>query len=162
MSSYVYTQVSEATHLDQILALQAQNTKAQHTEEVWREQGFVTCRHDRALLQQMNEPHPHVIALYGGEVVAYALVMDIKWRHSLEVLVSMFDMIDRQQWSGRHLSEGRYIVMGQICVAEEHRGKGVFRGLYEYYRSCLKPYFDYCITEVALDNQRSLNAHTSV
>ena len=49
--------------------------------------------------------------------------------------------------------------MGQVCVAKEFRGQGVFHQLYAAHKSLLSKQYNYCITEVSTRNLRSLQAH---
>jgi hypothetical protein len=49
--------------------------------------------------------------------------------------------------------------MGQVCVAREHRGKGVVDGLYRTLAERYRDRFDFTVTEVAARNTRSLRAH---
>ena len=52
--------------------------------------------------------------------------------------------------------------MGQICIAKEQRKKGIFKGLYNYYKTELQEQFSVVVTEVATLNQRSFQAHQAV
>jgi hypothetical protein len=56
----------------------------------------------------------------------------------------------------------KYYVMGQICVAENYRGQGVFDGLYQKHREKYSSQFDLLITEVSKRNTRSMKAHERV
>ena len=52
--------------------------------------------------------------------------------------------------------------MGQVCIAKEHRGKGVFEMLYHHHRSVFQLKFDLLITEVSTSNFRSIQAHKKI
>jgi predicted GNAT family N-acyltransferase len=79
------------------------------------------------------------------------------FRNEIEVLIPMFERIDSV------LSPNKsYVIMGQVCVDKNYRKQGIFRGLYDFYRTQLQHEFDYLITEVAVINQRSMNAHESI
>jgi RimJ/RimL family protein N-acetyltransferase len=52
--------------------------------------------------------------------------------------------------------------MGQICVAKKYRKQGIFRGLYAFYKEELQDQFDFLITDVAVINERSMQAHEAV
>ena len=56
----------------------------------------------------------------------------------------------------------RYILMGQVCVAKDYRGQGVFEGLYRKMQERMAPYFDLIVTEISERNARSLRAHEKV
>jgi hypothetical protein len=74
----------------------------------------------------------------------------------------MFDIISGLEYDGKPLSEQRYYVMGQICVAQTHRGQGIFDGLYAEHKRQLSGEFDLCVTEIAVRNTRSTRAHERV
>jgi len=52
-----------------------------------------------------------------------------------------------------------YIILGQICVAKDFRGQGVFRKLYDVFNQYASEKFDYIITEIDATNERSIAAH---
>jgi len=110
----------------------------------------------------MNEPDGHIIALREDQVVGYCLVMAPKWRDQIEVLKPMFDKIDELSIQGRPLKQVPYVVMGQVCIAKEHRRKGLFQDMYNHFRQCLTSKYEYCITEIATENHRSRGAHERV
>jgi hypothetical protein len=145
--------------LRQILALQKLNLRSTRSAQEEAEQGFVTVMHDFELLKLMNTAARHVIAKDGDKVIGYALAMTRGFRHRIAALESMFTMLDKIVFGGKTFSDVPYIVMGQVCVDRDYRGKSVFREMYKLYFSTYKPLFKYIITEVAVRNTRSLNAH---
>lgn len=147
--------------LRQILELQGSNLTDALDPDERRAEGFVTLRHDLALLREMNAPWPHVIATPAGraEVVAYALVMLPALRARLPLLGPMFERLDRLEYRGRALGTHRWYIMGQICVAKAHRGRGLVERLYAAHRVQMSPHFDLVITEIDRTNPRSVRAH---
>ena len=143
----------------QILELQECNLPHSLGENEKAEQGFVTVRHDPEVLKEMNEVSPSVIAKDGNRLIAYALVMTPFFKERIPVLVPMFRMIEKISYLGMPLSSYRYFIMGQVCIAKEYRGQGLFYLLYENLRSRLKDKYELLITEVSSRNQRSLKAH---
>ena len=139
MSAHIqFATVSTAAEVRQILDLQARNLPASLSPETMATQGFVTVRHDPAVLQRMNEATPAVIAKAGSEVVGYALVMPREFASEVPVLQPLFDLLDTLSCNGAPLrGNPRWFVMGQICVAEGYRGTGIFNGLY---RSLMNTY----------------------
>jgi hypothetical protein len=142
-----------------ILALQAVNLPAVLAPDERAREGFVTLQHDLALLRDMNSPWPHLIAALGEEVVAYALVMLPSYRERLPLLESMFERMDGLRFRGTPLLGLRWYVMGQICVAAGHRGRGLVDGLYAGHRQQMTGHFDVMVTEIDRANPRSLRAH---
>jgi hypothetical protein len=151
-------------HLEQILALQAANLREHLNTEERQSQGFVSLRHNLSLLREMNRPYPHVIATTLGangeeELVGYALVMLPAFRARLPLLEPMFAELARVEWRGRALDAWRWYVMGQVCVAKAHRGRGLVERMYDAHRSQMSPHFDVMITEIDRANPRSMRAH---
>ena len=160
--SYTITQASTDQHILDILALQRKNVKQVLTTGDIEVEGFVTCEHDFALLKKMNQPDGHIIALSDEIVVGYCLVMSPLWRDEVEVIRSMFDTIEKSSWNGQAILPEDYVVMGQVCIDKSFRRRGVFRAMYQHYKETLSGKFQYCITEVATSNHRSLNAHAAI
>lgn len=104
----------------------------------------------------MNTQCQHIIAKHDNSVIGYALAMLPSFRNEIPVLVPIFEVADAL------LVGKRYIVMGQVCVDKDYRKKGIFRGMYTFYKTELQHKFDCLFTEVASNNQRSLQAHLSV
>jgi hypothetical protein len=148
--------------LAQILQLQDRNLAVHLSPADATEQGFVTVRHDPSVLRQICGEHGHVVALDGDRVVGYALVMLKEFASSIPVLVPLFELLDRISFGSAAVGALNYFVMGQVCVAREFRGTGVFRGLYGELAARMRESFPLVVTEVAMRNARSLRAHAKV
>ena len=158
-----FTTVSDPLEVQQILALQAQNLAQALSAETMASQGFLTVRHDPAVLQRMNEAAPAIIAKDGDVLAGYALVMPREFAAAVPILLPMFDMLDGLSWRGESLrTHPRWFVMGQICVAHGYRGQGIFDGLYLKMKEVYGSLFDFTVTEVAERNTRSMRAHERV
>ena len=143
--------------LKDILKLQSNNLKVNVDNDEVTKEGYVTLVHTESLLKKMNSPHPHVICKDGEQLVAYALVMMPELQDEIELLKPMFQRInDIHSESGW---EGRYFIMGQICIAKTHRRQGIFKGLYDHMARAMTGHADKIVTEVNAENTRSLNAH---
>ncbi|TYA73934.1 GNAT family N-acetyltransferase [Seonamhaeicola marinus] len=152
-----YHRASTNEELDQILELQRTNLISFVSEAEKQKEGFVTVHHTFEVLEAMNNSCAHIIAKYNDKVVGYALSMPKAFREDVEILKPMFHHIDFV--TDKNLE---YIVMGQICVDKNFRGKGVFRGLYNHMKKELQHQFDAIITLIDVKNVRSINAHNSV
>ena len=157
-----FTTAQTDDDLRQILGLQQENHKMNVSETVKREQGFVTVRHTWEQLHGMHEATPQIIAKAEGRVVGYALAMLPTAAELIPDLQPMFDLFDQISWQNTKLTDCRYYVMGQVCVAQSHRGQGMFDGLYQKHRELYCPNFDLLITEVSAGNSRSLRSHERV
>jgi hypothetical protein len=157
-----YTHVTTDDELRQILTLQGLNQTRNTPADYQREQGFVTVTHSLPQLQGFCKVAPQIIAKRDGAVVGYALVMPPTLRNGASELVALFDEIDKLTFVGKPLTQYRYYVMGQICVAESERGQGVFDGLYATHRAYFQADYDLCVTDIATRNTRSVRAHERV
>ena len=158
----VYKQVSEAAELDAILALQQKYHKDTLGAKEKAADGFLTIRHSREWLQQMHDLVPAVIAVEDNKLAGYALVMSAECRKLIPALEPMFAQFDLITYGNKALSDFKYYVIGQICVAADYRGSGVFDGLYAKHRELFSPRFDFAVTEISTSNGRSLRAHEGV
>lgn len=152
-----FTTATNQTDLLQILELQRQNLPEKLSETDKKEQGFVTVRHDLEILQKMNDMHPHIIARNDREIIGYALSMSKYFRNDIPILIPMFDEIDTTSKGAKP-----YILMGQVCINKNFRGKGVFRGLYTKMKEEFTGVYHSIITEVDEKNTRSMNTHKAI
>lgn len=147
--------------LPRILELQRANVETNARDAVG--QGFVTVVHTLGVLERMHALAPSVIVRDStGEVAGYALVMLQECAPLVPVLATMFANLQTLTFHGRPLNEMRWYVMGQVCVAESHRGRGVFDALYRGHSELYGPRFELVVTEVATRNTRSMRAHARV
>ena len=161
--SLTFTTVSTPGEVSEILELQAANLPPALTAETMAREGFVTVRHDSCVLRRMNEEAPAIVAKAAGRVIAYALVMPRSFAAEVPILRSLFERLETLSWRGTPLRDNpRWFVMGQICVAEGYRGKGIFDGLYRTMAGHYTDRFDFTVTDVATRNARSLRAHARV
>jgi GNAT superfamily N-acetyltransferase len=147
--------VRDTSELAAIVELQRANHAVNVGAAEAAEQGFVTVVHDIAVLEQMHAVAPSIAAFDRGALVGYALVMPVECRVLVPVLVPMFDRLDA-------LGVRDYYIMGQICIAKPHRGRGVFDALYAGHRVQLGSRYARCVTEIATRNTRSIRAHERV
>ncbi len=158
----IYTLSETEEELKQILELQKSNLPQNLTEEQIQSQGFVTVNHSIEILKKMNALEKSIIAKDGDKVIAYLLAMRTELRNDIPVLVPMFNIFDKLEYKNRKLSEYNYIVVGQVCVEEEYRGKGILDECYIQYKKQLSGRYDFAITEIVTENQRSINAHKRI
>ena len=158
-----FTVARRPEHLDGILALQAENHRDHVDTATAAREGFTSVRHERAVLEAMNRAHPSAIAVADGRLAGYALMMPQAFRAQVPILAPMFALLDTLGWRGQPLAGNpRWFVMGQVCVARDFRGMGVFDGVYRQLRETYSPQFDFVVTEISQRNPRSLRAHRRV
>ena len=148
--------------LNQILSLQRLNLFNAVSAEERKSSGFVTVKHDIELLTKMNNAARQIIAVDNDVVVGYALVMLKEFSEMIPVLTPMFEMFDTISYKNKNLSSYKFYVMGQICIADTHRGQGVFEKLYLKHKEAYADAFEICLTEISESNTRSMRAHEKV
>jgi len=145
MAVPVYVDMSTTTEdLRQILELQRQNLPHNISPEEAREQGFVTIEHDLETLQALSRPYGHTVARRrklkpdadsdgdgdnncGGDiVVGYALTMLPEHRDLVPFLQPILEEIETVTFDGKLVRDLNYCIMGQVCVAKNFRGRGIF------------------------------------
>lgn len=152
-----YNRATSEQELKQILQLQSINLRSVISLRESQKEGFVSVVHTLDLLKRMNSVAAHIVAKESEKVVGYALCMHPSFSEEIAMLKPMFKKVNAQLGS-RH----KFMIMGQICIAKQYRGKGIFRGLYKAMSEALFPTYESIVTEVDADNQRSLQAHHAV
>ncbi|TVP51441.1 MAG: GNAT family N-acetyltransferase [Mongoliibacter sp.] len=145
--------------LQGILQLQAVNHANSLTSVA---DGFVTVRHHLEDLKKMNAIAPHIIVKDGPKIVVYILAMTSECKEDIPVLKPMFEQFDQILYKGSNVSDYQYIVIGQVCVDQDYRGKGLLDLAYAFYKETHKGNFHFGITEIATRNQRSIRAHQRI
>ena len=156
------TTVNTTEELQQILDLQQQNLPKNISAEELKSQGFVTFQHDLKTLQEFHQLAPSVIVKDDEKVIAYALTVVNEARHVFPPMESMFRLLEKLQWKDKPFCDYRYYEMGQVCVAKEYRGKGVFEMLYQEHKKSYSNKYDLLVTMISTMNHRSLKAHEKV
>jgi hypothetical protein len=157
-----YKIVSTEMELHQLLRLQKKNLKVGLTESEIASQGFVTVNHSYEDIYKMHQIEPSVIAKSNDEVIAYIIAMTEASKSTIPVLVPMFDMFAKIDYLGKIITDYNYIVVGQVCVDYNYRGQKIFDNAYAFYKEVFKDKYDFAITEIALENTRSLRAHSRI
>jgi hypothetical protein len=156
------TLVNTDDELRQIQQLQQSNLPKNISKEEFRSQGFVTFQHDLKTLQEFHKLAPSVIVKDVEKVVAYALTVVNEARHIFPPMESLFALLERSQWKNKPFHQYRFYEMGQVCVAKEYRGKGIFEMLYQQHKKSYSNKYDLLVTKISTKNNRSLKAHEKV
>lgn len=156
------TTVKNANELEQIFRLNQANLKQNLGLEEQMAEGFVSWLYSVELLEKMHSLAPSVIAKEGSKVVAYALTT-LKESSSFHPdLKEMFHNLEEVSYKNSPLSSFHFYCMGQICVAKEHRGKGLVKALYQKHKELYSSEYDFILTEISTRNYRSLKAHQKI
>ena len=158
-----YFGFAESEHdLHGILALQKKNLVTALDNDEILSQGFVTVNHSFDQLQELSKIEKQVVCKVGGRVIGYLLAMTTASKQQIPALIPMFEMFEHLQLDGKPLSAYQYVVVGQVCIDKDHRGKGLLSECYSEYKKAFRDRYDFAITEIAARNARSLRAHARV
>ena len=158
----VYTTAKTNEEILQILELQKSNLPQNLTEEQITTQGFVTVNHSFDTLKKMNIIEQSIIAKDNDNVIGYLLAMTRKSGNDIPVLIPMFNAFDNVMYNDKKISGYKYIVVGQVCIAEGWRGKGILDNCYTEYKKHFSDKYDSAITEIHVKNKRSIYAHERI
>lgn len=148
--------------LTQIHQLNQQNLKSNLDPSARAREGFVTWLYSLDLLRKMHQLAPGIIVKEGETVAAYALTTLKASREFHPDLETMFRNLDQVLYKNKPLSSYHFYCMGQICVAREYRGKGLVNMLYQKHKQVYGSQFDFLLTEISVNNPRSLKAHKKI
>ncbi len=154
--------VTNARQIQQIAALSAANLKSAIDEVTKREQGFLTWEYSVDLLTAMHEIAPSIIVTHNDEVAGYALTATHEMAEVHTEMKVMLNNLSTLTYLNKPINDYRYYMMGQICIAKEHRSKGLFEQLYQHHKIVYGTQYDFLLTEVSTSNHRSLRAHEKV
>jgi predicted GNAT family N-acyltransferase len=158
----IFTTSTTENELAEIIAIQKQNLAANLTAAEMQEQGFVTVVHSLDDLKKMNQFEQHLIIKDNDTIVGYLLAMTKKSQSDIPVLIPMFEVFEKVSYQNKLLADYNFIVVGQVCIDKDYRGKGLLNKSYQAYKKIFSSKYDFAITEIATANQRSINAHKSV
>lgn len=166
LDSTVHVTLASQDDLEGIKSLQNKNLRKLISPDEAKSEGFVTAEYSVDFLKEMHGVFPSVVAkeTETNKIVGYALVATraSSMKHELlRDLVGKIDSLSNER--GEPLKDMNYVLVGQLCVAKEYRGKGLVNGMYAHFRNVLQGQgFHCCITDVARDNPRSIRAHHKV
>lgn len=156
------TIVTTKDELLQIHQLNQKNLKQNIDKDIREKEGFVTWLYSYELLEKMHHLSPSIIIKDAEKVVAYALTTLKEAKVFHPDLGIMFHNLDVVQFKGKSLSDYYFYCMGQICVENEYRGKGLVNLLYQKHKEMYSECYDFLLTEISTSNLRSLKAHRKI
>ncbi len=148
--------------IDGLLDLQQQNLKINLTDSEIAQQGFVTFVYTPQDMADMMAEAPQIVVKHNDLIVGYALVVTQRYAATNASLNAVLQLVNTLEYQDRPLKGEAFYFVGQVCVRKGYRGMGIFDKLYAGHRSLLAAQYDYTITEVAVENARSMAAHHRV
>ena len=157
-----YTTSTTDKDLLGIQNLQKKNLPHNLTEKEIKSQGFVTVIHTLEDLKMLNDYEKHLIIKDNEEIIGYILAMTKNSKNDIPILIPMFNLFDKIHYKGQFISEYNYIVVGQVCIDKDYRGLGLIDKSYANYKANFKEKYNFAITEISVNNLRSLKAHERI
>ncbi|KAJ3320117.1 hypothetical protein HDV06_005682 [Boothiomyces sp. JEL0866] len=151
----ITVQLALAHHLPQILYLSKINNKKNLSPDELSG-GFTTAEYQLEFLQQLQKETPPVVALQDDKVVGYIIVCSKDLSGGHPYLVEFVDKIERKDYMD--FTKVKYLLVAQVCVAKESRGKGLLSKMYTVMQDQYQD-FDCAIADVDLKNEPSKKAH---
>lgn len=142
--------------------LQADNLKINLSQEQAEKEGFLTFQYSADLIQTMMQYLPQPVFFLNDELVAYALAASREACMGDANLEPMIAICENLQYKGKPIKEYSYYTIGQICISEAHRGKGLFKELYLKHKELFAERFDMVVTEISAFNYKSQKAHAAL
>lgn len=156
------TIVSTKDEIQQIHALNQKNLRQNLSPSIQKEEGFVTWLYSIDLLEKMHQLAPSVIIKDGDTVAGYALTTLKESADFHTDLQTVFHNLEKLQLNHQPIFNYRFYCMGQICIAEEYRGKGLVNLLYQKHKDLYQKKYDFILTDIATRNTRSIKAHQKI
>jgi hypothetical protein len=141
-----------------ILRLQEANFIASLSAEE-RKEGFLSAQFTLEQTAEIAEDLGTMVAVVDHEMAGFLCAFRREFDTGSPVIAKMLESYDRVTFEGKPLSSFSSYIYGPVCIAREHRRRGLLRGLYEAQRKDLAGQFDVGVAFVSRDNPHSLQAH---
>ncbi len=153
--------VLNTDEIQDLLNLQTENLKVNLDAKTIDSQGFVSFVYKPETIKGMMEL-PQIIAKADDTIIGYALSCSLSYGLEMTLMKPLVELSDTLTYQNEPLSNLRLYIIGQVCVKAGYRGQGVFEALYDGHKEYLSNQYDATITEIALENKRSLAAHKRI
>jgi hypothetical protein len=147
--------------INDLLALQKENLKANISAETVASQGYVSFLYAPTDIETMMDL-PQIIAKDGDIIIGYALSCSYASAQHISLMKPMAELAQTLHYQDKKIQNTLHYFIGQVCVKDGYRGQGVFDALYQGHKKYLSEIYDYTLTEIAIDNPRSLAAHKRI
>ena len=143
--------------LIEVMALQQANLRKNISKNKAETQGFLVAEYDLDFLEMLHKNSPGILAKDGEKVVGYSLVALPETAGHHPLLADLVENIERCLYNGKPVTN--YAIVAQLCVSKDYRGQDLVQKLYGGFQEHYASRFDFCVTDVAQANARSLKAH---
>jgi predicted GNAT superfamily acetyltransferase len=159
MSIVEYRKATPADYAD-ILRLQSANFIANLSADE-RQSGFLSAQFTPDQTARIAEDLGTTVAVVENRVAGFLCAFRNEFETGSPVIAKMLESYDCLTFEGRPLSGFNSYIYGPVCIAREHRGRGLLRGLYEAQKKDLAGQFEIGVAFVARSNPHSLRAHVA-
>lgn len=156
----IETDLAGEADVESVLQLQKENLGRVLSEEEREQQGFVTFETSPETLQDIVRCEGVVVAKINSRVVGYIIPVTPERASTMAFFESYLRLLETLRYHNKPVTEYRYCILAQDCVAKEHRGGGILEKLYEQLRAHSQGKYDILLSGIDPENQRSLAAHT--
>jgi len=143
-----------------ILRLQSVNYIA-NLSDVERREGFLSAQFTPEQTAAIAEDLGTIVTVVDHELAGFLCAFRREFDTGSPVIARMLDSYDRVTFEGKPLSSFNSYIYGPVCIAREHRRRGLLRGLYEAQKNDLAGRFEVGVAFVSRSNPHSLQAHVA-
>lgn len=141
-----------------IIRLQRVNYIGNLTEEE-RKEGFLSAEFSLAQVAAIASDLGIAIVTTGDDVAGCLCALRREFDHGSPVVAKMLESYEQARFEGQPLSAFNSYIYGPVCIAREHRRRGLLRGLYEFQKQDLAGQFEVGVALVSHSNPHSMQAH---
>lgn len=142
-----------------ISQLQDENLSKNISLEEKLNEGFVVVKTPPDLLKEIAVQEGITIAQLDKKIIGYLIPMSVEHGQKISFWNPFIKKIKTIQLEGKPLDDYQYCILSQVCIDKNHRGKGILEKLYKDLEERLADKYDFGISEIETNNQRSLQAH---
>jgi ribosomal protein S18 acetylase RimI-like enzyme len=148
--------------LVQVAQLSEANSALNVQEDLKKTEGYVTWSYPLNVLRVINRVAPSVIVKDGEKVVGYAIVLTKETAPHFAPLREALEWFGTVQYEQKSILDHRVYFLGQTCIHQDYRGKGILNLLYDFHRQEYSPFYDIAVSEISVNNPRSKRAHEKI
>jgi predicted GNAT superfamily acetyltransferase len=143
-----------------ILQLQSVNFIANLSDEK-RKEGFLSAQFTLEQTAQIAEDLGTMVAVVDNNLAGFLCAFRREFNTGSPVIAKMLESYDWVTFEGKPLNSFNSYMYGPVCIAREHRRRGLLRGLYEAQKKDVAGLFEVGVAFVSRSNPHSLQAHVA-
>ena len=149
-----------AGDIEAILQLQEKYHVSNLTEAEKQTKGFVTMKVTHEQYVHLTSKGGVFIAVANsGDLAAYALTSDWAYYNQWAIIQEMATLLPDFSLENSAITTKNSFQYGPVCIDEAFRGQGILGQLFTAIETVYAPLYDFAITFINKQNERSLRAH---